>query len=284
MVVLTAQRVSTERHKHMDEIEVLKRQLSESVREVEDEREQRIKLQKFADPCHICTGTGLTPATSAPGLGSPPAASTPWPVLELSQGQHTTGHVSRNRTRVRYANRLKADLQTVSDELESTQAQSTHVQSRAKLKASHLSESLGARSHPASAPGLCAAWKPGCPEQHEGRWFVCLFAASRGLVRTARRQLAPADYEWLGRAFREPWRQPVCPRGFERHRKVRPTRERLGLRFAVLGVALSAGAAAESRLISGRQSDRVLRSTLSLSGGCVFLECDATSNVVDLRF
>ena len=23
-------------------------------------------------PCHICTGTGLTPATSAPGLGSPP--------------------------------------------------------------------------------------------------------------------------------------------------------------------------------------------------------------------
>jgi hypothetical protein len=23
------------------------------------------------DPCHICTGTALTPATSAPGLGSP---------------------------------------------------------------------------------------------------------------------------------------------------------------------------------------------------------------------
>ena len=75
MVVLTVQRVTTERHKHMDEIEVLKRQLSESVREVEDEREQRIKLQKFADPCHICTATGLTPATSAPGLGSPPATS-----------------------------------------------------------------------------------------------------------------------------------------------------------------------------------------------------------------
>ncbi len=25
----------------------------------------------WARPCHICTGTGLTPATSAPGLGSP---------------------------------------------------------------------------------------------------------------------------------------------------------------------------------------------------------------------
>ena len=25
-----------------------------------------------AAPCHICTGTGLSPATSAPGLGSPP--------------------------------------------------------------------------------------------------------------------------------------------------------------------------------------------------------------------
>ena len=110
MVVLPAQRVSTERHKHMDEIEVLKRQLSESVREVEDEREQRIKLQKFADlcricigtgliPCRICTGTGFTPATFASGLGSPPAASTLWPVLGLSQGQHTTGHVSRTRTR-----------------------------------------------------------------------------------------------------------------------------------------------------------------------------------------
>ena len=61
MVVLTVQRVTTERHKHMDEIEVLKRQLSESVREVEDEREQRIKLQKFADLCRICIGTGLSP-------------------------------------------------------------------------------------------------------------------------------------------------------------------------------------------------------------------------------
>ena len=25
----------------------------------------------WAHPCHICDGTGLTPATSAPGLGSP---------------------------------------------------------------------------------------------------------------------------------------------------------------------------------------------------------------------
>jgi hypothetical protein len=25
----------------------------------------------WAHPCHICTGAGLTPATSAPGLGSP---------------------------------------------------------------------------------------------------------------------------------------------------------------------------------------------------------------------
>jgi hypothetical protein len=29
-----------------------------------------ICTRKWAAPCHICTGTGLTPATSAPGLGS----------------------------------------------------------------------------------------------------------------------------------------------------------------------------------------------------------------------
>jgi hypothetical protein len=29
----------------------------------------------WAHSCHICTGTGLTPAASAPGLGSPPATS-----------------------------------------------------------------------------------------------------------------------------------------------------------------------------------------------------------------
>ena len=28
-------------------------------------------LRDRAHPCHICTGTGLIPATSAPGLGSP---------------------------------------------------------------------------------------------------------------------------------------------------------------------------------------------------------------------
>ena len=32
----------------------------------------RAPVSSFAPrPCHICTGTGLTPATSAPGLGSP---------------------------------------------------------------------------------------------------------------------------------------------------------------------------------------------------------------------
>ena len=29
------------------------------------------RMIRHHDPCHICTGTGLTPATSAPGLGSP---------------------------------------------------------------------------------------------------------------------------------------------------------------------------------------------------------------------
>ena len=85
--------------------------------------------------------------------------------------------MARSRTRVRYANRLKADLQTVSDELESTQAQSTHVQSRAKLKASHLSESLGARSHPTSAPGLRGV--EARLSSAARRALVCLFVCLR---------------------------------------------------------------------------------------------------------
>jgi hypothetical protein len=31
----------------------------------------QIRIASWARPCHICTGTGLAPATSAPGLGSP---------------------------------------------------------------------------------------------------------------------------------------------------------------------------------------------------------------------
>ena len=34
----------------------------------------------WAHPCHICTWTGLTPATSAPGVGSPlPHLHRDWP-------------------------------------------------------------------------------------------------------------------------------------------------------------------------------------------------------------
>ncbi len=62
---LNLQRVNAERHKHMDEIEVLKRQLSEMQREVEEEREQRIKLQKCASACMRRTPTAH-PRASVP--------------------------------------------------------------------------------------------------------------------------------------------------------------------------------------------------------------------------
>ena len=123
---LNLQRVNAERHKHMDEIEVLKRQLSEMQREVEEEREQRIKLQKCASACMRRNPTAHPRAPACPCA--------------------------------RYTNRLKADLQSVSDELESTHAQSAHVQSRAKLKASLLSESaLGARPTTTTKPAAAHA-------------------------------------------------------------------------------------------------------------------------------
>ena len=53
--------VSADAAESLDELELYMREMSRSERQ---SREQ-------ACPSHICTGTGLTPPTSAPGLGSP---------------------------------------------------------------------------------------------------------------------------------------------------------------------------------------------------------------------
>ncbi len=65
----------------------------------EEHHEERVEwdLHTWAHPCHICAGTGRTPATSAPGLGSTLPTSAPGlgsPLPRLCQHWAHRCHVS----------------------------------------------------------------------------------------------------------------------------------------------------------------------------------------------
>ncbi len=58
-------------------------------------------LRDWAHPCHICSGTGLAPPTSAPGLGPPLPTFAPGLGLPLRTQSGREVHVSHNRQRTR---------------------------------------------------------------------------------------------------------------------------------------------------------------------------------------